>query len=266
MITLYESILSSTKAGKDKVITPVIDWFLKNITAQSYKLNREDVTAEPIKGEWKIIVNKPELGHMICYFRFTQYNSEDGINLPYKIHSIEVNGKLSDISYTKLDFYKNSDFAKEVRSKINFCNCYIDSITDVPKNCRILSFSHYLGDGPTVVSKIEDIDVNMLQCFHNINNDEYRCGLDINIRKIRNCKIRQTMHIAEGMLKIQGDAIMPNGKDFSPAAQVVLKEFFKNNDVKPENCKFFPYVSKRKSVFGTIEYNKRKDKYIYKPE
>ena len=64
------------------------------------------------------------------------------------------------------------------------------------------------------------------------------------------------------------DAVFIGGKEFSPLAQKVLEEFFKSNDVKPENCRFFPNPSKTKVKyrFGSIKYSKIKKKYIFKGE
>ena len=159
------------------------------------------------------------------------------------------------------------DWATEVYNKINFCNCNIEKITKIPERCRILSFSYFLGKGPTHVEKIEGISVGMIKCFHTIPGNS---GLYINLNKIKNCKIDTAMQISEEMLMLRENAFLSGRskkKEFSPQAQRVLKQFFGDNTVKVENCKFFPKKNNTVSLshVGNIEYNKRKDKYYYIP-
>jgi hypothetical protein len=150
---------------------------------------------------------------------------------------------------------------------MNFCNCNIEKITRIPERCRILSFSSFLGKGPTHVEKIEGINVGMIKCFHTIPGNP---GLYINLNKIKNCKIDTAMQISEQMLMLRENAFLSGRskkKEFSPQAQLVLKQFFDDNNVKVENCKFFPKKNNTISLshVGNIEYNKRKDKYYYIP-
>jgi hypothetical protein len=266
MKTLYESILSSTKAGKDRVITDFLDWFMRNDSVQTYKIKREDVNAIPNHGAWDIKITKENSSRTPWIFTFTDYDLTDSLKLPYKINTISVNDKIADIHYTGLDLTDYKDWATEVYNKINFCNCNIEKITKIPERCRILSFSYFLGKGPTHVEKIEGINVGMIKCFHKIPG---KSGLYINLNKIKNCKI-ETMHISEQMLMLRENAFLKGRstkKEFSPQAQRVLKQFFDDNNVKVENCKFFPDKNNTISLshVGRIEYNKRKDKYYYIP-
>jgi hypothetical protein len=266
MITLYESILSSTKAGKDRVITDFLDWFMRNNSVQTYKIKRENVDAIPNHGAWDIKITKESSGRAPWVFTFTDYDLTDSLKLPYKINTIRVNDKLADIHYTGLDLTDYKDWATEVYNKINFCNCNIEKITKIPERCRILSFSYFLGKGPTHVEKIEGINVGMIKCFHTIPGNP---GLYINLNKIKNCKI-EYMHISEEMLMLRENAFLsgrPTKKEFSPQAQRVLKQFFDDNKVNVENCIFFPDKNNTASLShaGRIEYNKRKDKYYYIP-
>jgi hypothetical protein len=266
MKTLYESILSSTKAGKDRVITDFLDWFMRNNSVQTYKIKRENVDAIPNHGEWDIKITKDQNWYKHMDFVFTDYDLTDSLKLPYKINTIRVNDKPADISYRGLDLTDYKDWATEVYHKINFCNCNIEKITKVPERCKILSFSYFLGKGPTHVEKIEGINVGMIKCFHTIPGNP---GLYINLNKIKNCKI-EYMHISEEMLMLRENAFLSGRstkKEFSPQAQRVLKQFFDDNKVKVENCTFFPKKDNTVSLShaGRIDYNKRKDKYYYIP-
>jgi hypothetical protein len=267
MITLYESILSSTKSGKDVLITDFLDWFMRNNSVQLYKIKREEVNAIPNHGAWDIKITKENSGRAIWSFTFTDYDLTDSLKLPYKINTIRVNDKLADINYTGLDLTDYKDWATEIYNKINFCNCNIEKITKLPERCRILSFSAFTGKGPTHVEKIEGISVGMIKCFHSIPGNP---GLYINLNKIKNCKIDTAMQISEQMLMLRENAFLSGRskkKEFSPQAQLVLKQFFDDNNVKVENCKFFPKKNNTISLshVGNIEYNKRKDKYYYIP-
>ena len=267
MITLYESILSSTKSGKDVLITDFLDWFMRNNSVQLYRIKREEVNAIPNHGAWDIKITKENSGRAIWSFTFTDYDLTDSLKLPYKINTIRVNDKLADINYTGLDLTDYKDWATEIYNKINFCNCNIEKITKVPERCRILSFSAFTGKGPTHVEKIEGISVGMIKCFHSIPGNP---GLYINLNKIKNCKIDTAMQISEQMLMLRENAFLSGRskkKEFSPQAQRVLKQFFNDNNVKVENCRFFPDRNNTISLshVGIIEYNKRKDKYYYIP-
>jgi hypothetical protein len=267
MKSLYESILSSTKSGKDRVITDFLDWFMRNNSVQLYKIKREEINAIPNHGAWDIKITKENSGRAIWSFTFTDYDLTDSLKLPYKINTIRVNDKLADINYTGLDLTDYKDWATEIYNKINFCNCNIEKITKLPERCRILSFSAFTGKGPTHVEKIEGISVGMIKCFHSIPGNP---GLYINLNKIKNCKIDTAMQISEQMLMLRENAFLSGRskkKEFSPQAQLVLKQFFDDNNVKVENCKFFPKKNNIISLshVGNIEYNKRKDKYYYIP-
>ena len=267
MITLYESILSSTKSGKDVIITDFLDWFMRNNSVQLYRIKREEVNAIPNHGAWDIKITKENSGRAIWSFTFTDYDLTDSLKLPYKINTIRVNDKLADINYTGLDLTDYKDWATEIYNKINFCNCNIEKITKLPERCRILSFSAFTGKGPTHVEKIEGISVGMIKCFHSIPGNS---GLYINLNKIKNCKIDTAMQISEQMLMLRENAFLSGRstkKEFSPQAQRVLKQFFDDNKVKVENCTFFPKKNNTISLshVGNIEYNKRKDKYYYIP-
>jgi hypothetical protein len=267
MKSLYESILSSTKSGKDRVITDFLDWFMRNNSVQLYKIKREEINAIPNHGAWEIKITKENSGRAIWSFTFTDYDLTDSLKLPYKINTIRVNDKLADINYTGLDLTDYKDWATEIYNKINFCNCNIEKITKLPERCRILSFSAFTGKGPAHVEKIEGISVGMIKCFHSIPGNP---GLYINLNKIKNCKIDTAMQISEQMLMLRENAFLSGRskkKEFSPQAQLVLKQFFDDNNVKVENCKFFPKKNNTISLshVGNIEYNKRKDKYYYIP-
>ena len=267
MKSLYESILSSTKSGKDVLITDFLDWFMRNNSVKTYEIKREEVNAIPNHGAWDIKITKDKNWYKHMDFVFTDYDLTDSLKLPYKINTIRVNDKLADISYRGLDLTDYKDWATEVFNKINFCNCNIEKITKVPDRCRVLSFSSFLGKGPTHVEKIEGINVGMIKCFHKIPGNS---GLYINLNKIKNCKIDTVMQISEEMLMLRENAFLSGRskkKEFSPQAQRVLKQFFDDNNVKVENCRFFPDRNNTISLshVGNIEYDKRKDKYYYIP-
>ena len=267
MKSLYESILSSTKSGKDSLITDFLDWFMRNNSVKTYEIKREEVNAIPNHGAWDIKITKDKNWYKHMDFVFTDYDLTDSLKLPYKINTIRVNDKLADISYRCLDLFDYKDWATEIYNKINFCNCNIEKITKVPERCRILSFSSFLGKGPTHVEKIEGISVGMIKCFHTVPGNP---GLYINLNKIKNCKIDTVMQISEKMLMLRENAFLSGRskkKEFSPQAQRVLKQFFDDNNVKVENCRFFPDRNNTISLsnVGNIEYNKRKDKYYYIP-
>ena len=262
MKTLYESILSSTRSGLGGLVKEVKEWLLSIYSINREKIEINDVDIKPgPKNSWKVFFNTGEKARFPS-ITISKYNLRDGI-IPYDIYSINENGKPIDISYQTLQFDNEKDFIKEVRYKLNFSGCYINKISGIPNGCKILSFACF-SYKPTHVEKIENININAIQCFHGKSSG---CGLEIYLNKIKNCKINEFIHIGEDMLCISGSALI-GGKEFSPLAQKVLEEFFKSNDVKPENCRFFPNPSKTKVKyrFGTIKYSKIKKKYIFKGE
>ena len=155
MKSLYESILTSTKAGKNFEAEKVIEWFK---STNYYKRNLEvydlRITADYKNGKWAIdIVGDPKDSTFIKNVWIYNLEKSDTQNasgvLPYKLHSISKNGEPMNINYHALKFKDSSEFVEEVHDFISLHGCEVDKIDSLPKNCKEIQFvyKHMLGGG-----------------------------------------------------------------------------------------------------------------------
>lgn len=255
MKTLYESILSSTKSGLQGEKQKVIEWvkntgYFKNAIGEP-----TEVDAELKSGKWKIILKIPknvdpdEIIFMI--------GKVDLVNekFPFKIHSFYANDKIMNVGYSRIDLDEN-DIVEEVKDKLLLAGVTLNSLTKIPKGCEILQFdyAHSIGGGsPTVVKgKIQNIKVNKISqgCSHK------GSGLSCNLKNIKNITVKNTMYISDEML---GYFSLAKGKKyFEQVPSDMLTDFFKDNNVKPENCKFVPGILSTKYYVYDIKFNEKK--------
>ena len=96
---------------------------------------------------------------------FTHETNGTG-KIPYKIHSVYINGKLARMGYRNLEINDN-DICKET-SALKFTRCTLKSIKSLPKNCKSIFFvyGHNLGGGSgTRVQAIKNISLDTLQTW-----------------------------------------------------------------------------------------------------
>lgn len=257
MKTLYESILSSTKAGLQGEKQKVIDW-IKN--SEYYRRNflhnaisdESQIEVEMKNGKWKVYFTKTIIKPEIFFIYKTDL--VDG-KIPFKIHSYYVNGDIINAGYHNIEITED-DLVEEVNDKICFIGTTINSLTKIPKGCKILQFDygHNIGGGsPTVVKgKIQNISLQTISqgCSNK------GSGLSCNLKNIKNITVKNTMYISDEML---GYFSLAKGKKyFEKVPSDMLTDFFKDNNVKPENCKFVPGTLSTKYKSYDIKFDKNK--------
>ena len=257
MKTLYESILSSTKAGLQGEKQKVIEW-IKN--SECYRRNflpyakRDEVSVdvEMKNGKWKVffsdMIRNPKA------FTINRMDLVDG-KIPFKFHSYYVNNDIINASYQNIEITEE-DLVEEVESNITLIGTTINSLTKIPKGCKILQFDygHNIGGGsPAVVKgKIQNISLQTISqgCSHK------GSGLSCNLKNIKNITVKNTMYISDEML---GYFSLAKGKKyFEQVPSDMLTDFFKDNKVKPENCKFVPGVLSTKYNVYDIKFDEKK--------
>ena len=249
MKTLYESILSSTRSGASGVKEPVIEW-IKNSENFRY-VSDYTIDAEPKGDSWILYIESKWMHADTQTFEIGMPETNGTGKIPYKIHSVYINGKLARIGYRNLEINDN-DICKET-SALKFTRCTLKSIKSLPKNCKSIFFvyGHNLGGGSgTRVQEIKNIS---LDNFYVICNGD-RSGLHCLLSSIKGLNVKNKMQISDGMLGY--DSLMRGNKKFTPEACALLDKFFEENKVKPEQCEFLPCNNK-------IKFEKAK---IYKDE
>lgn len=257
MKTLYESILSSTKSGLEGEKQKVIEW-IKNSEGfkRGFLLHARQgevqIDAEMKNGKWKVYFSN--MIRLTKSFYIHKTDLVDG-KIPFKIHSYYVNGKIINAGYQNIEITEE-DLVEEVKDSITFIGASINSLTKIPKGCEILQFDygHNIGGGsPTIVKgKIQNISVNTISqgCSHK------GSGLSCNLKNIKNITVKNTMYISDEML---GYFSLAKGKKyFEQIPSGMLTDFFKDNNVKPENCVFVPGTLSTKHNLYDIEFNEKK--------
>ena len=257
MKTLYESILSSTKSGLQEEKQKVIEWVknsecYRRIFLPNAKRDDAQIEAEMKNGKWKVyftnLIIKPEM--------FSIYRTDlvDG-KIPFKIHSYYANGDIINAGYHNIEITED-DLVEEVKDKMCFIGTTINSLTKIPKGCKILQFDygHNIGGGsPTVVKgKIQNISLQTISqgCSHK------GSGLSCNLKNIKNITVKNTMYISDEML---GYYSLAKGKKyFEQVPSDMLTDFFKDNNVKPENCRFVPGSLSTKYDLYDIKFDEKK--------
>jgi hypothetical protein len=203
-------------------------------------------------GKWKVYFSN--MIRITESFHLYKTDLVDG-KMPFKIHSYYVNGKIINASYHNIEITED-DLVEEVNDKIRFIGTTINSLTKIPKGCKILQFDygHNIGGGsPTVVKgKIQNISLQTISqgCSHK------GSGLSCNLKNIKNITVKNTMYISDEML---GYFSLAKGKKyFEQVPSDMLTDFFKDNNVKPENCKFVPGVLKTRYDVYDIKFDENK--------
>lgn len=255
MKTLYESILSSTKSGLNEEKQKVIEWVKNTGYFKNAMLEPIEVDAELKNGKWKIIIKTPNhVDPDEFVFMIGKIDLVDE-KFPFKIHSFYMNNKIINVGYSRIDLDEN-DIVEEVKDKLILAGVTLNSLTKIPKGCKILQFdyAHSIGGGsPTVVKgKIQNISVQMISqgCSHK------GSGLSCNLKSIKNITVKNTMYISDEML---GYFSLAKGKKyFEQVPSDMLTKFFKDNNVKPENCKFVPGILSTKYYVYAIKFDEKK--------
>lgn len=258
MKTLYESILSSTKSGLEGEKQKVIEW-IKN--SECYKINFSPnaraghdvkIDVEMKNGKWKVYFT--ELVRNPKTFTINRMDLVDG-KIPFKFHSYYVNGDIINASYQNIEI-SEEDFVEEVLSTITFIGATINSLTKLPKGCRYLfmEYGHILGGGSStyVKGKIHNITIDNLYqgC------SDKGSGLSCNLKNIKNITVKNAMDISDEML---GYFSLAKGKKyFEKVPSDMLTDFFKDNNVKPENCRFIPGTLSTKYKVYDIKFDENK--------
>ena len=257
MKTLYESILSSTKAGLQGEKQKVIEW-IKN--SEGYKRSflpnarRDDipVDVEMKNGKWKVFFS--DMIRIPKTFTINRIDLIDG-KIPFKIHSYYVNGKIINASYQNIEITED-DLVEEVNDSITFIGTTINTITKLPKGCKYLfmEYGHNIGGGsPTYVKgKIHNITIDNL-C---IGSSHKGSGLSCNLKNIKNITVKNGMDLSDEMLVYF--SLAKGKKYFEKVPSDMLTDFFKDNNVKPENCRFVPGSLSTKYKFYDIKFDEKK--------
>ena len=258
MKTLYESILSSTKAGLEGEKQKVIDW-IKN--SECYKRSflpnakHDDIPIEleMKNGKWKVYFSN--MIRIPSSFTITRTDLVDG-KIPFKFHSYYVNDSIINANYQNIDITEE-DLVEEVNFSICFIGATINSITKLPKGCKNLymEYGHRLGGGSStyVKGKIHNITIDNLYIHQSFKGS----GLTCNLKNIKNITVKNTMEISDEML---GYYSLAKGKKyFEKAPSDMLTDFFKDNNVKPENCRFIPGTLSTKYKLYDIKFDSKKE-------
>lgn len=239
MKTLYESILSSTRSGASGVKEPVIEWIKKS---ENFRyVSDYTIDAEPKGDSWILYIDSKWMHADTQTFEIGMPETNGTGKIPYKIHSVYINGKLARMGYRNLEINDN-DICKET-SALKFTRCTIKSIKSLPKSCKSIFFvyGHNLGGGSgTRVQEIKNIS---LDSFYVICIGD-RSGLHCLLSRIKGLNVKNKMQISDGMLGY--DSLMRGNKKFTPEACALLDKFFEENKVKPEQCEFLPCNNKLK--------------------
>lgn len=257
MKTLYESILSSTKSGLQGEKQKVIEW-IKN--SECYRRNflpyakRDDVSVDvEIKnGKWKVFFS--DMLRNPKAFTINRMDLIDG-KIPFKFHSYYVNNDIINASYQNIEITEE-DLVEEVESNITLIGSTINSLTKLPKDCKnlFMNYGHRLGGGsPTYIKgKIHNITIDNLYQV----SSHKGSGLTCNLKNIKNITVKNTMDISDEML---GYYSLAKGKKyFEQVPSDMLTDFFKDNNVKPENCRFIPGTLTTKHNLYDLKFDEKK--------
>lgn len=271
MKSLYESILGSTRTGKAGEAIKVVEWFKSTLHYQSFLksgsrnyqsfFESADVKATP-KGAYWIIDMDGDTSVSMDSIKFYKADTPNGSGvLPYNIYCVRVNGKITNISYNQLKFKDSIDMVQEVRESVTFTGCEIGKLDRLPKGCTevIVNYMHAIGGGyPTSIKEIKDIKLKKI-----IQSNIFRGGLSCMLSNIKNISVTDEMYICDEMLGYY--SLDKGNSKFKPEASEMLTEFFKNNKVDPNICKFIPSDNNNtKSESGTIRFDEKTNIWRFK--
>ena len=258
MKTIYESILSSTRSGKDEIVSGLKDFIIKDFdhsTNNMFGLNRVDkINIEPKNGLFAIDIKTDYKGD---YIRFDKW-FDDTLNFVHQIESVCINKKPVNVTYCGIDFVKNEKFVSVVKDTLTIRGGNILLLNSLPKNCKTINFDYMndLGGGsPVRVKEIRDITVNDFVVSQRANGTS---TLSCNIDRIKNITVLNKMYITDGML---GYASLEKGaRTFEKETSDMLDRFFKNNNVDPAKVVFLPNPKQSKKQMS-LYYNKNKQRW-----
>ena len=117
-----------------------------------------------------------------------------------------------------------------------------------------MNYGHSLGGGSStyVKGKIHNITIdNLFQ-----GSSHKGSGLTCNLKNIKNITVKNTMDISDEML---GYFSLAKGKKyFEQVPSDMLTDFFKDNKVKPENCRFIPGTLTTKHNLYDLKFDEKK--------
>ena len=262
MKSLYESILSSTHAGKAAEALKVVEWYKSTQQYMMFfKFGNYEVKATP-KGAYWIIDIDGDTSTSIDSISFYKSDTPNASGvLPYNIYCVRGNGKITNINYQQLKFKDSRDMVQEVRNYVNFTGCEIDKLDKLPKGCTEIdvNYGHALGGGsPTVIREIKNIKLKKI-----VQTSIFRGGLSCRLSNIKNITVTDAMYICDEMLGYY--SLDKGNSKFKPEASEMLTEFFKNNKVDPKICKFIPSDNNNtKSKSGTIHFDEKANIWRFK--
>ena len=196
MKSLKESILKSTKTGKSAVIQKAIENF-KNIKHIKYNVYLRDflndeklITAESVGKMIKININTKSIEVNPLYLETIPITQKD-ISSGYldNIHSIWIDGKCCNITYSECKLKDADEYIKEVGELVYFCGCEIDNITSIPKNCKKLCFGTSMSKPSKLKGEIRDIKLDKFELFC----ISQKNTLVFDYKNINNVKINDTI-------------------------------------------------------------------------
>lgn len=262
MKTVYESILSSTNSGKNKVVADLKEWIVKAFNVSSnnmFDLERTDeIDVSPKNGRFSINVKTT---YDKDFIRFNNWYKGD-IDFIKQIDSVYINKKPVNVTYAGVNFDKNEKFVSIVQDSLTLCGGEIYLVDELPSKCRTLRFEymHNLGGGsPVRVKEIKNIIVDDFVVTQRSNGTS---TLSCNIDRIKNITVRNKMHITDGMLGYS--SLEKGARTFEKETSEMLDRFFKDNKVDPSKVVFYPDPKQSKKQMS-IYYNKQKERWCTKP-
>ena len=258
MKTIYESILSSTNSGKEKIVSGLKDWVVENLNytgGNLFKANKlYGIDVKVKNGGYSINVNT---GWDSDWFRFDSW-VKDTEKYVHSVKDIKINNKAVNVYYAGINFSKTDSFVDTVSERLVLSGGEFEIINKLPKNCRKIFFDwrHQIGGGkPVRVKQICDIavdDFNVSQ--HSSGYSTLSCMLS----NIKNITVRNKMLITDGMLGYS--ALEKGARMFTEETSAMLDEFFKDNNVDPSVVVFLPNPQQSKKNLR-IYYNKDKERW-----
>ena len=257
--TINESILSSTKSGKEFVVDALKDWVVESFNACAgslFKIDKmHDIDVKVHKKGFSININTSWDGN---WFRFSSL-VKDTEKYVHEITDVMINNKSVNITYSGIDFDKNDLFAEDVKEYLRLAGGKFESISKLPKNCRKIVFdwrwNSTTDSFPVQVKEIKDIVVDeFVTSIRSAGHSSLSCMLN----NIKNITVRNKMCITDGML---GHFALEKGTNmFTKETSALLDEFFKDNNVDPASVIFLPDPKQYKRNLS-IYYNMDKNRW-----
>ena len=140
MKTIYESILSSTNSGKEKIVSGLKNWVVENLNytvGNLFKVNKlYGIDVKVKNGGYSINVNTGWDGD---FFRFDSW-VKDTEKYVHSVKDIKINNKAVNVYYAGINFSKTDSFVDEVHERLVLSGGEFEIINKLPKNCRKIFF------------------------------------------------------------------------------------------------------------------------------